>query len=141
MHKIKKIHTYYVHTDYIQNISITQSSNPNINLITHKFKLEKIERDSELFTSAIVYNENDILTSVNNLNTIKIPNVGCITYMIPIFKVNSQNMYYVNENENQPIISKIISGSGKFANIDGIIETTYDKKICYTTIKYTKKDL
>jgi hypothetical protein len=133
---LNKIYVNYTHVDIEEDISILPTLNPNIRIITHRFNLENTNPDSKFYTSAIVYFDDNILTNVNNMNTIKIAGEGCINYSIPYFVVDSTNNYYVNQTENNPIISTIISGSGKFAGIKGHVETKYIEDKSYMTIIY-----
>lgn len=130
----KKIKMQYLHKDTINNVSVSDSSNSNINIVTHTFNLENTKPNSIIYLSAIIYKNDNIFTNVNNLNTIKLNDYGCITYTIPLFIVDFNNLYTINTKETTPIISKIISGSGKFAGIKGYVKTIYDKDICYITI-------
>lgn len=135
--KIHKICVNYTHIDTANNISITNTSNPKILLISHKFDLENTVPNSKFFTSATVYFDDNINTNINNMNTIKIANKGCISYSIPCFLVNNNN-YYINKKEYNPIVSEITSSSGEFAGIKGHVETRFIKNKSYITIIYRR---
>lgn len=135
----KKMRIQYTHVDTIKNVTITNTSNPDVNTITHVFDLENTKQKSEIYLTSTVYRNDNILTNINNLNTIKINDVGCINFIIPLFNVNFDNLWYINGKDTSPIISEITSGSGKFANIKGYVKTTYKKDKCFMTIVYRYK--
>ena len=132
----KTIKLSYVHEDTSGNVTFTGSSNRYVNIITHVFDLQGTEKNSQIFLSSTVYQNNNILTNVNTENTIKINDKGCITFSIPIFFVDNNNFYYINQKETTPIISKITSGSGMFSNVKGYVKTIFKKNVCYMTIKF-----